>query len=383
MGTDILKNQIFSGLLFALSLSSASAAPDSNSQARVYVGTHGDYIYDAVFNLENGSFSDLRKTAKVVRPTWFVQDPSGRHLYSVSEVGNNGEANGEVVAFKVDQASGGLTELNRVGSGGSGPTHMVYSPFHDSLIVANYGGGQVAVLPLAADGSLQPASSVLADVGNGPSPRQTEAHAHSITLVQQTHDILVPDLGADRVFIYQVKGKDNQLSKGATPFVQMAPGTGPRGIEFQRDGRHGFLLSELSAQVRCVTWKPETHTLSYGASVDTFPSGFTGPKSASSMKLSANEKYLYVADRSTDTLVVYRIDQGSCLKPIQRISSGGKYPWELAIGPAGHWLVVANLKSDNVTSFKIDGRSGKLAPTGFEANIPEPVFAHFGSVGKP
>ncbi|WP_416423503.1 lactonase family protein [Pseudomonas sp. App30] len=383
MGMDVLKGMKLGALFVALYSSLASAASENNSATRVYFGTHGDYIYNAVFNLDNGSFSNVQKIAKVLRPTWVVQDPGGHFLYSVSEVGNNGEANGEVVAFSMDRASGALTELNRVGSGGSGPTHMLYDGLHHSLVVANYGGGQVAVLPLAADGKVQPVSSVLADFGTGPTARQTQAHAHSITLVQGTHELLVPDLGADRVFMYQLKGKGHQLAQGPTPFVQMAPGTGPRGIEFQQDGQHGFLLSELSAQVRCVTWEPATQTLRYGASVDTFPAGFTGPKSASSMKIGPGEKFLYVADRSTDTLVVYRIAQGTCLEPIQRIGSGGSYPWELAIGPAGHWLVVANLKSDNVTSFKIDPQSGMLTPSGFEASIPQPVFAHFTGVALP
>lgn len=383
MAMDVLKNTMLGLFGFALCGSLAAAGPVSSNAAWVYFGTHGDYIYNAVFNLEDGSFSNVQKAANVVRPTWFVQDPGGQYLYSVSEVGNNGESNGQVVAFRMDRQSGALTELNRAGSGGSGPTNMVYDKFHNSLVVANYGGGQVAVLPLAADGKVQPASSVLADFGSGPSPRQTQAHAHSITLVNKTHDVLVPDLGADRVFIYRLNGKGHQLAQGATPFVQMAPGTGPRGIEFQQDGRHGFLLSELSAQVRCLTWEPGTKSISYGASVDTFPEGFTGPKSASSMQIGRNDKFLYVADRSTDTLVVYRIDQGSCLEPIQRISSGGKYPWELSIGPAGHWLVVVNQKSDNVTSFRIDDQTGKLTPSGFEASIPEPVFAHFTGLVPP
>ncbi|MGC1329577.1 lactonase family protein, partial [Pseudomonas sp.] len=341
MGVNIPGSIVFGLFSFALCHSLPCAAAGSDSQARVYIGTHGDYIYSVSFNLQDGSFSNIQKAATVVRPTWLVQDPGGHHLYSVSEVGNNGDVNGQVVAFSMDRRSGALTELNRVESGGSGPTNMVYSQFHNSLIVANYGGGQVAVLPLSADGSVQPVSSVLADFGTGPSPRQTQAHAHSITLVKNTHDLLVPDLGADRVFMYRLNGKPEQLAPGSTPFAQMPPGTGPRGIEFQKDGRHGFLLSELSAQVRCVTWQPATRTISYGASFDTFPAGFAGPKSASSMKIGPNEKFLYVADRSTDTLVVYRIVQGSCLEPIQRLSSGGNYPWELSIGPAGHWLIVA------------------------------------------
>ncbi|WP_455925510.1 lactonase family protein [Pseudomonas putida] len=380
MGVNIPGSIVFGLFSFALCHSLACATAGDDSETWVYFGTHGDYIYNARFNLQDGSFSTLQKAAKVVRPTWFVQDPSGHHLYSVSEVGNNGDVNGQVVAFSMDHESGALTELNRVESGGSGPTNMVYG--HNSLVVANYGGGQVAVVPLSADGRVQPVSSVLADFGTGPSPRQTQAHAHSITLVKNTHDLLVPDLGADRVFMYRLNDKPEQLTQGATPFVQMEPGTGPRGIEFLKDGRHGFLLSELSAQVRCLTWQPESKTLRYGDSVDTFPPGFTGPKSASSMKIGANEKFLYVADRSTDTLVVYRIERGGCLEPIQRISSGGQYPWELSMAPGGHWLVVANLKSDNVTSFKIDNQSGKLAPSGFEAQIPEPVFAHFARVGK-
>ena len=52
-----------------------------------------------------------------------------------------------------------------------------------SVLVANYGGGTVAVLPIGADGRLAKASSLKTHEGTGPNKgRQEKPHAHGIYL---------------------------------------------------------------------------------------------------------------------------------------------------------------------------------------------------------
>ena len=54
---------------------------------------------------------------------------------------------GTVSAFAVDRTDGHLALLNTVGSGGAGPTYVSIHPSGRFLLVANYFGGSVAVLP--------------------------------------------------------------------------------------------------------------------------------------------------------------------------------------------------------------------------------------------
>ena len=55
--------------------------------------------------------------------------------------------------------------LNTVRSGGAGPTYVSVHPSGRFLLVANYFGGSVAVLPILADGRLGEATDVKDDAG--------------------------------------------------------------------------------------------------------------------------------------------------------------------------------------------------------------------------
>ena len=75
--------------------------------------------------------------------------PPGTRLYSANETDRSGEANeGTVSAFAINPADGQLTLLNTVRSGGAGPTYVSIHPSGKFVLVANYFGGSVAVLPI-------------------------------------------------------------------------------------------------------------------------------------------------------------------------------------------------------------------------------------------
>ena len=61
---------------------------------------------------------------------------------------------GAVSAFAIDRATGALTLLNQESSGGSGPAHLSVDRAGRTVLVANYGGGSVASLPIGPDGRL-------------------------------------------------------------------------------------------------------------------------------------------------------------------------------------------------------------------------------------
>ena len=81
--------------------------------------------------------------------------PRERALYSTNETDRAGDENeGTVSAFSIDRSDGKLALLNTVRSGGAGPTYASVHPGGRFLLVANYFGGSVAVLPIESDGRL-------------------------------------------------------------------------------------------------------------------------------------------------------------------------------------------------------------------------------------
>jgi hypothetical protein len=103
-------------------------------------------------------------------PSCLAVNVDGTRLYSANEtdrVGN--QKHGTVSSFSIDPIDGKLTLLNTVPSGGEGPTYVSIHPSKQFLLVANYFGGSVSVLPILPDGKLGEATDVKQDAGTiGP-----------------------------------------------------------------------------------------------------------------------------------------------------------------------------------------------------------------------
>ena len=164
-----------------------------------------------------------------------------------------GAKTGVVSAFAIDAKTGDLTLLNQQPSEGTGPCHLVVDKTGRNVLVANYGGGTVAVLPIGPDGRLKPASSVRAHEGSGPNTgRQEKPHAHGIYLDAAERFAFSPDLGADRVFVYRFDAAKGTLEPhGAAP---LAPGSGPRHLAFHPSGTYLYVINELLSTVTAFSY---------------------------------------------------------------------------------------------------------------------------------
>src|SRR5438876_2587486 len=88
-------------------------------------------------------------------PNYLAVNAAGTRLYSTNETDRVGEnKEGTVSAFGINRADGKLELLNTVRSGGAGPTFVSVHPSGKFLLVANYFGGSVAVLPILEGGRL-------------------------------------------------------------------------------------------------------------------------------------------------------------------------------------------------------------------------------------
>src|SRR5207244_13474642 len=133
-------------------------------------------------------------------PSALALDPRHELLYAVNEVHDMGPGgnSGAATAFAV-QANGKLTMLNQQLSGGADPAHLSVDPRGHWVLVANYSGSTVEVLPIMTDGSLGPPADLVKHTGPlGPNAaRQQAPHPHMIGFDPAGNFVLVPDLGLD------------------------------------------------------------------------------------------------------------------------------------------------------------------------------------------
>lgn len=347
----------------------------------LFVGTQcsapGEGIFAVRFDTAMGRLSSLGLAAEVDRPTWLLRDPAKAVIYAVSEVGNAGDREGAVLSFSFDGRCGKLHLLSQSGSGGGGATHLALAPDVSALFVANFGGGQAAVLPLTSDGTIKPLASIQASTGTGPHRRQQSPHPHGVTLAPSGRFLLVPDMGADRVFLYLYDPLAKSLIKYDPWFVETPPGSGPRLLLFGSTGAYAYLLSELSAEIYVFSWHDRSGSLEQIQRVALDAPEQEGARSAAAITLSACGRFLYASNRSMNEILLFEIDSSTgLLTETQRVASGGEKPWDVQISPDGQWMLVANQGSDSISVLRM-AADGRLAPFGDPLAVPTPTSLCF------
>jgi 6-phosphogluconolactonase len=362
---------------------SSPAIHAADGQYFVYVGTYtgpqskGIYLYK--LDSASGKLTSLGLAGEIANPSFVTLHPSGRFLYAASEVSSfNGERAGAVGAFAIDPKTGGLSLINKVSSRGGGPCHVVVDKTGKNVLVANYGGGSVAVLPIGEDGRLGEASSFIQHKGSSVNPgRQKEPHAHCVTLSPDNRFLMVADLGLDQIVVYRFDAAKGMLTPGDPPFAKVNPGAGPRHLTFHPGGGFAYVINEIQSTLTAFAYDAGKGVLKEIQSISTLPEGFTGQSSTAEVELLPSGKVLYGSNRGHDSIAVFSVDPAGKLTLVEETPSGGKVPRNFAIDPTGTFLLAANQKSDNVVAFRIDPKSGRLMPTGEKLDVPSPVCIKF------
>ena len=377
-------------LVVAILFLSTGAFPRSAGYV-LYVGTYtqgaSQGIYAYRFDEKTGRLSSLGLASETVNPSFLTVDRAGKLLYAVNEVEKyQGASTGAVSSFSIDHSNWKLKPINQVASGGTDPCYVALDRSGKYLLIANYTGGTVAVIPVASDGRLSEASSVLKNEGT-PGPvkdRQEGPHAHFIEASAGNRFAYVADLGLDRVLIYRFDAEKGVLSSGsstagATEFfsAKLAPGTGPRHLAFSADGKFMYVIGELDSTVTVFS-NAANQTYRAIQKISALPAGFAGKNTAAEIVIHPNGKFLYSSNRGDDSIAVFAIDQTSGrLTFVERVSSGGKAPRNFAIDPEGAHLLAANQDSGNIVEFTIDRSTGTLTSGGEVAKLASPVCLVF------
>lgn len=369
----LLTRRRFAGAALLVAALPVAARPAKRAP-RVFIGTQGKSIVSARFDPRTGALSALDTAASVERPTWVIAHPARPLLYAVSEIGNDGAAQGKVFGFAADGA-GALRSLASPDSGGGGPTHLALDPVSNTLFAAHYGTGHVAALPIAADGAPGPVASVQRDTGSGPSPRQKSAHAHGSALDPSGRILAVADLGADRVFLYRFDRRTRTLAPNPAT-LELPAGHGPRHLAFDPAGKFLFLITELVPELRVYRWDAAHGT---GTLVETL-STLAAPlekASGAELRVSDDGHFVYVSNRVEDSIAGYAVDRASGkLREVTRVKTD-KTPWSFSLAPGGRWLLVANQGAGTVTVHARNPQTGTIAPAAQSIAVEKPTSIAF------
>jgi len=328
-------------------------------------------------------------------PSCLALNPAGTRLYSANETARSGKNNeGTVSAFAIDPSDGQLVLINSVDSGGAGPTWVSIHPSGKFLLVANYFGGSVAVLPVLADGRLGPPTDIKKDDGT-IGPRKSESapagsfafsghdrtHAHMIQTDVTGRFILHVDLALDRIFVWKFNEPRGVLTPNDPPSVSLPPGSGPRHFAFHPNGRWLYSLQEEASDIVLFDYNSATGRLTSRQTISSLPPGFAGSNFASEILVSSDGRFLYAGNRLHDSIGIFAIGKDGDLSFVTEEWTRGNYPRSFSFSPTGDFLYCCNQRGDNITVFRVDKRSGRLSFTGHYCAVGNPSSMVFLDLG--
>ncbi|HEY6247982.1 MAG TPA: lactonase family protein, partial [Pyrinomonadaceae bacterium] len=365
----------------------------------LYVGTYtagsnGNGIYLFQLDLFTGELTLLKVVApplpasglnpSTASPSWLALDPTRTHLYAGNEYGPPGA----VSAYSINRLTGDLTLLNGQPTVGA-PVHVSVDQQGKFLFCAEYSGGYFEVFPIQANGSLGAAVFQQQDIGNigahfasnGPpgsfafsAHEGPNGHPHQLETDLSNQWAIGTDTGQDRIYIWKLtQGITPPLTPAAIPFVTTPTGDGPRRFAFHPNGVWLYSIQEEASTIMFWSFNRATGALSSEQIIPSVPPGFAGTSFASEIRVSADGDFVYAANRLSDTVCVFKVGGDGRLTQKSQASTLGDYPRTFAIDPLGRFVVVANQRADNLTTFSVKPGNGTLKFVGNYTPVGSPA----------
>jgi 6-phosphogluconolactonase (cycloisomerase 2 family) len=326
--------------------------------ARRYARGDGIHVYRV--EAETGVWTHVQHVGNLVNPSFLVLRRDQRYLYAVH--GDESYA----TSFSVDRHTGFLTLLNRVETGGRNGVHQAVDPSDKFMVVANYGTGNVSVLPVRPDGTLGDQVQLVPLPGlPGPNRiEQASSHPHHIVFDPSGKFVVVPDKGLDRIFIFSFDPATGRLTPTEQGSAVARSGSGPRHAAFHPTLPVLFVLNEIGSSIVTYYLEAEHGGLRPVEILPTLPSDYTGENTTAEIAVSAGGRFVYCSNRGHDSIAIFAADAGTgLLTSIGWVSSRGRVPRFIGFDPSHRFLYAANEQSDTVVSWLADSSTGRLTPT--------------------
>ncbi len=351
----------------------------------LYVGTYTDEdrtdgIQLVRMDRASGKLTNVGSVDSGANPSFLAIHPNGRVLYAVNEIAKyHGRMSGAVSAFNIAKDTGALTRFSEQASEGAAPCFISTDRSGKVVLIANYSGGNVALLPVGKDGALLRATDAEQHTRTVPAPAGRDvAHAHCIIPDPSNRFALATDLGLDRVFVYRLDLASHSLRRVDAGDAVMQSGAGPRHLVFHPTLPLVFVANELDSTISTLRFDAKLGALSVLATRSTLPAGWTGRNYPGDIHIAPSGRTLYVSNRGHNSLAVFSVEESTgALALEQVISTGGDWPRNFSLDPTGRWLLVANQRSGSVVVFARDDEDGRLETTSEQIRLSRPACLRF------
>jgi 6-phosphogluconolactonase len=371
----------------------AAAVPQAAGPAvsYAYVGTYtpnGGGIYLFRIDRASGELTQLQVVDDIRNPSWLALNATQTRLYAISEIDNfEGTRNGAVVSYTIDPDSLQLTRLGSVRSGGTMPAYVSVHPSGKFVFVANFGGGNVAVFPVAATGSLGDASDVRPSVGPRHRARAVDdppgqlaasdhdgPHPHMVASDPSGQFVIANDAGLDLTLVWRLDAQAGRLLPAEVPVISAPSGSAPRHFVFHPNGRVFYNLYEHDAKIVVYDYDPAKGGMRRKQTLSASPPKFAGSILSSEIQITADGRFLYVSNRLHSGVSVFAVAADGELHLISDTWVHADSPRCIAIDPGGEFLYSCNQKGDSITSFRVNSSNGSLQFTGRFEPVGSPAF---------
>ncbi len=356
-------------------------------------------------NMSDGSLTEVSRTGPEVddlNSDGMCVSADSRLLYSINvtpSLGGKAGAGGGVAAFAINP-DGSLRYLNAQPSMGGNPTAVIIDKTNSRVLVANHGAvnkialikkkngvpyiesptddGTVALFPVKADGSLEPACDVSVFEQRPLSEPGPGAACHSVIFDRTGRWIIASDNGYDHIYVYPFDPASREL-KGKS--FQTPPGRAPRHFAVHPRAPYFFMTNEREASVSSFSFDSSNGDVRPVQTIATVPDGYSGPRVApTDVRIHPNAKFVYSQNRGDDSTAVFAIDEGTGrLTRIEVVKTGGQGPREMNIEPSGKFLFVCHPGSNDVVTFALDGNTGKMTQTA-KISVPRAAVISFATL---
>jgi 6-phosphogluconolactonase len=348
---------------FAMIIDRENKRKDGND-VKDYKGFIGSYTRKESTGVRSFRFNEeefiIEDFYEVDDPSYLALSPNKDILYGSMR---DGSSHG---VFSMDLSRGIVDKI--LFEKENTPCHV--SVFGDRLLASNYHQGLLDLYQLE-EGMVRRRLDQMCHEGHGPHEKRQEGpHVHFAMKNPHLDEVLVCDLGTDKVYRYEAK--DTLVKIGE---ILLPKGSGPRHLVFSEKSRIVYVFSELSSEVFVFDFQTGEYLLKQV--VKTLPEDFHRENTGAAIRLTPDEKFLYVSNRGHNSITAFKVKENRLLEKVGTYASEGDHPRDFNITPDGCFLLVAHMITNNLTLFKIDKNTGELTLLKKGIKTPEPVSIVF------
>lgn len=307
----------------------------------------------------------------ISNPSYLTLNSEGNMIYSVGE---DAGVTSTVNAIAFDSQTGAMNIKDVTSTKGGAPCYITLSPDEAWVLTANYMGANISIVPLDSVGGFASGAHTIDYSGQGTlAERQSQPHLHCVKFTPDGQCLLANDLGLDAIHTFKVNPNATPADSSSLLLpdsdIKIENASGPRHIEFDNNGKFGYLINEISGQVTVLENSPEGLRPIQYIAADT-----VGAQGSGDIHLSSDGKFLYASNRlKADGIAIFSIDENTGQLTRIGYQLTGKHPRNFILTPDDRFLLVASRDDDVIEVYSRNAETGLLTDTGYRIQTSKPV----------